>query len=112
VNGEDVGYSQGSRLPAEFDVTDAVEPGENTVVVRVVKWSDGSYLEDQDMWWLSGVIRPVSLYATPKTYVADVDVRTELGTGDADPPLPPPSRDRSRLHIYWRNPIRIRTDGT
>jgi len=81
VNGERVGYSQGSRLPAEFDVSDHLEPGENTIAVRVLKWCDGSYIEDQDMWWMSGIFRDVSLYVTPETYVSDVDVDTDL---DAD----------------------------
>ncbi|WP_136689808.1 glycoside hydrolase family 2 TIM barrel-domain containing protein [Halorhabdus amylolytica] len=78
VNGERVGYSQGSRIPAEFDVTDELSTGENTVAVRVLKWSDGSYIEDQDMWWLSGIFRDVSLYCTPGAHVSDVDVRTAL----------------------------------
>jgi len=78
VNGERVGSSKGSRIPAEFDVTDAVEPGDNTLAVRVLRWSDGSYLEDQDMWWLSGIFRDVSLIAVPRTHVDDVDVRTDL----------------------------------
>lgn len=81
VNGERIGYSQGSRLTAEFDVTEALDSGENTIAVRVLKWSDGSYLEDQDMWWMSGIFREVSLYCTPETYVDNVDVRTAL---DAD----------------------------
>lgn len=84
VNGEEVGYSQGSRLPAEFDVTDHVEAGENTVAVRVVKWSDGSYLEDQDMWWMSGIFRDVSVYSTATSYVADVDVQTDFDAGYED----------------------------
>jgi beta-galactosidase/evolved beta-galactosidase subunit alpha len=78
VNGERVGYSQGSRLPAEFDVAEHVEPGENTLAVRVFKWSDASYIEDQDMWWLSGLFRDVSIYATPRVHAADLDVRTDL----------------------------------
>ena len=78
VNGERVGYSGGARIPAEFDVSDHVEPGENTVAVRVYKWSNGSYIEDQDMWWLSGIFRDVYAYAVPETHVADVDVRTTL----------------------------------
>jgi hypothetical protein len=54
VNGEYVGFSKGSRIPAEFDVTEHVRPGEeNLLAVRVWQWSDGTYLEDQDMWWLS-----------------------------------------------------------
>jgi beta-galactosidase/evolved beta-galactosidase subunit alpha len=76
VNGEAVGFSRGSRLPAEFDVTEYVSPGENTLAVRVRKWSAGTYLEDQDTWWLSGIFRDVSLYATPEVHVADLDVRT------------------------------------
>ncbi|WP_049917065.1 glycoside hydrolase family 2 TIM barrel-domain containing protein [Halogeometricum pallidum] len=78
VNGEEVGYSEGARLPAEFDVSDELTPGENTLAVRVYKWSNGSYLEDQDMWWLSGIFREVYAYALPAVHAADVDVRTEL----------------------------------
>ncbi|MCU4742717.1 glycoside hydrolase family 2 TIM barrel-domain containing protein [Natronoglomus mannanivorans] len=78
VNGERVGFSKGARLPAEFDVTEHVEPGQNTIAVRVRKWTNGSYIEDQDMWWLSGIFRDVSLYATPQTHVRDLDVRTDL----------------------------------
>nr|WP_246310265.1 glycoside hydrolase family 2 TIM barrel-domain containing protein [Halobaculum halophilum] len=84
VNGERVGYSEGARLPSEFDVSEYVEPGENTIAVRVYKWSNGSYIEDQDMWWLSGIFREVYAYAVPKTHVSDVDVRTELDDEYAD----------------------------
>ncbi len=56
-NGEQIGYSQGSRLPSEFDVTRAARAGRNVLAVEVYQWSDGSYLEDQDMWWLSGIFR-------------------------------------------------------
>lgn len=84
VNGERVGYSEGARLPAEFEVTEHVEPGENTVAVRVYKWTNGSYLEDQDMWWLSGIFRETYAYALPETHVADVDVRTDLDDDYAD----------------------------
>jgi beta-galactosidase len=63
VNGTFVGYSQGSRNPAEFDVTDFVSRSKtNEVVVRVYQWCDGSYIEDQDQWWLSGNIRPSIAY--------------------------------------------------
>ena len=78
VNGQQVGYSQGSRLPAEFDITAHVRHGVNTIAVRVFQWSDGSYLEDQDMWWLSGIFRDVYLIATPQVHVFDFRVRTEL----------------------------------
>ena len=76
VNRQMVGYSQGSHLPSEFDVTDHVQPGRNEVVVQVLKWCDGSYLEDQDFWRLSGIFRDVYLYAAPQTWVRDVEVRT------------------------------------
>ncbi len=66
MNGQKVGYSQGSRLPAEFDLTPYLRPGENTMAVMVIRWSDGSYLEDQDHWWMAGIYRDVYLYATPK----------------------------------------------
>ncbi len=78
VNGIEAGYSQGSRLPAEFDVTDLVETGENQLVVRAYRWSDGSYLEDQDHWRLSGIHREVYLMATPKIYLDDIYVQTDL----------------------------------
>ena len=78
VNGHPVGYSQGSRLPAEFDITEYVHDGENTLAVRVYRWCDGSYLEDQDMWRLSGVFRDVYLYSTPPLHVRDFFIRTEL----------------------------------
>jgi len=73
-NGVAVGYSQGSRLPAEFDVTAAARPGRNLLAVTVYQWSDGSYLEDQDMWWLSGIFREVSLLWRPPAHLADVVV--------------------------------------
>ena len=78
VNGEKVGYSEDSRLPAEFDVTSHLRAGENTVAVQVLRWSDGSYLEDQDHWRLSGLHREVYLEARPRAHVADLAVRTDL----------------------------------
>ena len=76
--GEQVGYSQDSRLPAEFDLTPYIHAGENTLAVRVYRWSDGSYLEDQDMWFLSGIFRDVYLFATPSVHIRDFWARTEL----------------------------------
>ncbi|MEJ2748903.1 MAG: glycoside hydrolase family 2 TIM barrel-domain containing protein, partial [Anaerolineae bacterium] len=64
VNGRFAGFSKGSRMAAEFDVTDTVRAGENLLAVRVYQWNDGSYLEDQDMWWLSGIFRDVTLLST------------------------------------------------
>jgi beta-galactosidase/beta-glucuronidase len=72
INGEMVGYSQGSMTPAEFDITPYVVYGEpNVLAVKIYRWSDGSYLEDQDMWRLSGIYRPVTLFSTPKLRLRD-----------------------------------------
>ncbi len=78
VNEQKVGYSQGSRLPAEFDITNFVKSGENKVAVEVYRWSDGFYLEDQDHWRLSGLHREVMLLAQPEVAIEDFFVRTRL----------------------------------
>jgi beta-galactosidase/beta-glucuronidase len=85
INGRQVGYSQDSRLPAEFDITSYVQAGDSLLALRVYRWSDGTYLEDQDMWWLSGIHRDVYLYATPTVHTRDLVVRTEFDDdcGDA-----------------------------
>jgi len=87
VNGEQVGFSKDSRTPAEFDITPYVRVGENTLAVRVYRWSDGSYLEDQDMWFLSGIFRDVYLFSTPATHLRDFWVRTELDSAYRDATL-------------------------
>ena len=78
VNGQKVGYAEDSKLPSEFDVTRFVKPGRNTVAIQVIRWSDGSYLEDQDFWRVSGIERDVYLMAAPKTRVRDVFVHAGL----------------------------------
>ena len=78
VNGERVGYSQGSKLPAEFDITKHISVGENSIALEVYRWSDGSFLEDQDFWRLSGIERDVYIYATPKTFIEDYKVNADL----------------------------------
>ncbi|KAJ4183895.1 hypothetical protein NW755_009434 [Fusarium falciforme] len=79
INGTYIGYSQGSRNPSEFDVTELVDiDGKNVLAVEVYQWCDGSYLEDQDQWWLSGIFRDVYLHAFPKTHLNDFQVATEL----------------------------------
>lgn len=78
VNGKEVGYSQGSRVPAEFNITKYLRPGRNVLAVRVYKWSDASYIEDQDMWWLSGIFRDVYLLARPDVHVRDTFICTDL----------------------------------
>ena len=74
VNGQRVGYSQNSMSPAEFDVTTYLHEGRNRLAVEVYRWSDGSYLEDQDMWRLSGIFREVQLWVRPLVHIADYRV--------------------------------------
>ncbi|MCJ8007420.1 glycoside hydrolase family 2 TIM barrel-domain containing protein [Lederbergia wuyishanensis] len=76
VNGEHAGFSKISRLPSEFDITDLIENGSNRLTVRVYQFSDGTYLEDQDMWWLSGIFRSVELYTVTTDTLADIYVDT------------------------------------
>ncbi len=72
VNGQLAGMSKGSRNAAEFDITDIAQLGLNRITVQVLQWSDGTYLEDQDMWWLSGIFRDVSLTALPDVDIFDI----------------------------------------
>lgn len=81
VNGKFIGYSQGSHMPSEFDITPYVQVGENSVVVCNLKWCDGSYLECQDKWRLSGIFRDVYLMSRPQTYMEDVFIKTEWKNG-------------------------------
>ena len=78
INGRQVGYSEDSRTPAEFDLTRFVKPGRNLIAVEVYRWSDGSYLEDQDFWRMSGIFRSVHLWSAGPVHARDVEVRTEL----------------------------------
>ncbi|GAB3541100.1 beta-galactosidase, LacZ type [Spirosoma fluminis] len=78
LNGEFVGYHEDGMTPAEFRITDKLKPNGNLLAVEVINWSDGSYLEDQDFWRISGIFRDVFLYATPKTYLRDFYVVTDL----------------------------------
>jgi len=78
VNGEFLGYNQDSKTPAEWDITDKLKKGENTIALEVYRWSAGAYLECQDMWRLSGIERDVYLYSTPKQYIADYKVTSIL----------------------------------
>jgi len=87
INGRKVGYSQDSMTPAEFNITRYLKAGENTLAVEVYRWSDGSYLEDQDMWRLSGIYRRVYLLATPKVHIRDFFVRTDLDERHTDATL-------------------------
>nr|WP_294927724.1 glycoside hydrolase family 2 TIM barrel-domain containing protein [uncultured Flavobacterium sp.] len=80
VNGEKVGYSENTKSPAEFDITNYVKAGKNQIAVEVYRWSDGSYLEDQDFWRLSGIDRNVYLYSTDNIRIVDFFARPDLDT--------------------------------
>jgi beta-galactosidase len=114
VNGVEVGYSQDSRTPAEFDITRYLRPGENVVAVEVYRWCDGSYLEDQDFWRLSGIYRDVFLFSTPKVHVRDFFVRTDLDAEYRNATL----HVAAAVHNYGADPagahtleISLRDDG-
>ena len=78
INGTEVGYSQGSMTPAEFNITAYLRPGENQLTAVVYRYSDGTYFEDQDMWFLSGIYREVYLYSEPKAALRDFYLETDL----------------------------------
>ncbi len=78
VNGKNMGYCEDSRLPVEFNITSYIKPGLNTLAVQVITWSDGSYLEDQDFWRMSGIYRDVYLFSTPAVHIRDFHVITDL----------------------------------
>ena len=111
VNGERVGYSQDSMMPAEFDVTDRLREGENVFAVEVYRWSDGSYLEDQDMWRLSGIFRDVDLIARPPVHIRDFYVRTDLDDSyrDAELSVVVDIRNQGRDSVRgWKVKARLR----
>jgi beta-galactosidase len=100
VNGHEVGLSKDSHLAAEFDLTDVVQAGQNTIRLRVIKWSDATFIEDQDEWWHGGVTRPVFLYSTGLVHLAEIraiggladdlvtgtlEFRVEVGFAGVDP---------------------------
>lgn len=84
LNGKKVGYSEDSKGPAEFDLTPFLQDGENVMAVEVYRWTDGSYLEDQDMFRFGGIFRDVMLVSVPKVSIRDFEVRTELEPGYRD----------------------------
>ncbi|HUH75075.1 MAG TPA: glycoside hydrolase family 2 TIM barrel-domain containing protein [Chitinophagales bacterium] len=105
VNGQNVGYHEDGMLPAEFDISSYLRKGENDLTVEVIKWSDGSYLEDQDYWRLSGIFRDVFLYSKPSTEIYDLTIQTHLsdnyktGTLSIETVLKGNSKNNSSLSI-------------
>ncbi len=84
VNGTRVGYSEDSRTPAEFNITSQLKPGANLLAVEVYRFGDGAFLEDQDMWRMSGIYRDVFLWSTAERHVRDYEVRTDLDAAYKD----------------------------
>jgi beta-galactosidase len=78
INGTYIGYSQGSKLPAEFNITNVAKPGKNKIAIQIFRWTDGSYLECQDFWRISGIERSVYVYAQPKVRIEDYEVVSVL----------------------------------
>ncbi len=102
INGEKLGYSQGSMTPAEFNITKFLRKGENILAVEVYRWSDGSYLEDQDMWRFSGIYRNVYLFSIPKVHIKDFFVYCDFDNNYLDSIL----NVRLRVHNYGDNDIK------
>ncbi|HUX40741.1 MAG TPA: glycoside hydrolase family 2 TIM barrel-domain containing protein [Rectinemataceae bacterium] len=88
-NGLRLGFSKDTRLPSEFDLGAAIRPGRNLIALRVIRYSDASFIEDQDQWWYGGVYRSVWLYSTDFGYLADVDAR----------PVPEPDFSKGRVDV-------------
>jgi len=84
VNGQKVGMGKDSRTPVEFDITKYVKPGENIIAVENFRWCDGSYLEDQDFWRMSGIFRDVYLWSPPDIHIRDIEIKTDLDANYRD----------------------------
>lgn len=87
VNGQYIGFSKGSRLTAEFDISHAVKIGDNLLCVRVMQWADSTYIEDQDMWWSAGIFRDVYLMGKNPLHVQDFTLRTDFNDDYVDATL-------------------------
>ena len=98
VNGRKVGYHEDSRTPAEFDVTKFVHPGANQLAVEVYRFSDGSYLEDQDFWRMSGIYRDVWLISRGRSHIRDFEIRTSLDAAYRDATV------RVSTDVVWNDP--------
>ena len=110
-NGTFVGYSQDSRLPAEFDLSNHLTQGSNRIQVMVLRWCDGSYLEDQDMWWLSGIFRDVVLLHKPSSHLTDVrtvtqfDHKSSHGSIDIEALAYQAEHLSVRASLYWQDEL-------
>ena len=106
INGQRVGYSQGSMTPAEFNITKYLVPGENLVTAEVYRYSDGTYLEDQDMWFFSGIYREVYIFAEPKVTIWDFYAKAQLDEEYKDGNLDV----EIQLRNFGENPVAVFAD--
>lgn len=108
INGNYVGYSQGSKLPAEFNISKYLHKGKNTIAIQIYRWTDGSYLECQDFWRISGIERDVYLYAQPKTRIKDLEISSLLdktyknGVLDIDVEFQNHNNDDKELTVIYK----------
>jgi beta-galactosidase len=108
INGQKIGFGKDSRTPVEFDITRFVVPGQNLLAVENFRWSDGSYLEDQDMWRMSGIFRDVYLWSPPTRHLRDFEIKTELDSQYHDAQL----KVAARIINYGSEPadVVVKTD--
>jgi beta-galactosidase len=107
VNGQKVGMGKDSRTPVEFDLTKYLKPGKNLLAVENFRWCDGSYLEDQDMWRMSGIFRDVYLWSPPEVHIRDFELKTTFDDQYRDADL----TARLKIHNYSANDAEITVEG-
>ncbi|HZL43620.1 MAG TPA: glycoside hydrolase family 2 TIM barrel-domain containing protein, partial [Verrucomicrobiae bacterium] len=103
INGEKVGMGKDSRTPVEFDITKYLKPGQNLIAVENFRWCDGSFLEDQDMWRLSGIFRDVYLWSPPKVHIRDLECQPDLDADYRDATI----QGHAHLVNYSREPVDV-----
>lgn len=107
LNGAFLGFHKDSRLPAEFDLTPYLDKGPNLLAAMVVRWSDGSWLEDQDHWWMAGLHRSVFLYSTDRTWIADAKIQARLDGEAGHLRVEADVQSDTRLEPGWSVRVRI-----
>ncbi|MBE5766255.1 MAG: DUF4981 domain-containing protein [Clostridiales bacterium] len=109
INGEIIGFNKIPHMHSEFDITDKVQPGENLICVKVLKWCDGTYLEDQDCWRFSGIFRDVYLLATAASHVKDIHARATLSkdfkNGQLRVKMNAPKKAHLIAKLYWQDEV-------
>lgn len=111
LNGERIGFAKDSRLPSEFDLSGRLRPGYNCLTLVVVRWSDGSWLEDQDHWWLAGLHRSVYLYTTAPTHLADVVVDADWEDGSGTLRVRARAEGPGLVEAGWKVRVGLQREG-